>query len=196
MLPMAEEKGPTAPPGLKIVVVGPTRGGKTTVANYVSADETEAVEFKAAETYNATVGVRILECERNLGGPATPVEVWDVGGSTDYEGCWPAIMQDSHGVIIVYDPGQEGQVSESGAWYEYFVQNNELPDDAALVFAFAPNSQRGTRQRVSPKIEHLNVVNVSLDDGQLVKTQFERFLKAAKARKESGSSEAKGAEAK
>ena len=181
---MAEEKGPTAPPGLKIVVVGPTQGGKTTVSNYIASDE--AVDFAYPFEYNATVGVRILECERNLGGPATPVEVWDVGGSTDYEGCWPAIMHDAHGVVLVYNPEQEGQVSESGAWYEYFVQNNDLPDEACVVFAFAPNAQRGTRQRVSPKIEHLNVVNISLDDGSLVKTQFERFLKAAKARKDAG----------
>ena len=96
---MAEEKGPTAPPGLKIVVVGPTQGGKTTVANYIASDE--AVDFEYPFEYNATVGVRILECERNLGGPATPVEVWDVGGSTDYEGCWPAIMHDAHGVVLV-----------------------------------------------------------------------------------------------
>ena len=93
---------------------------------------------------------------------------------------------DAHGVVLVYNPEQEGQVSESGAWYEYFVQNNDLPDEACVVFAFAPNAQRGTRQRVSPKIEHLNVVNISLDDGSLVKTQFERFLKAAKARKDAG----------
>ena len=193
---MAEEKGPTAPPGLKIVVVGPTQGGKTTVSNYIASDE--AVDFAYPFEYNATVGVRILECERNLGGPATPVEVWDVGGSTDYEGCWPAIMHDAHGVVLVYNPEQEGQVSESGAWYEYFVQNNDLPDEACVVFAFAPNAQRGTRQRVSPKIEHLNVVNISLDDGSLVKTQFERFLKAAKARKDSGGGggEAKVAEYK
>ena len=147
---MAEEKGPTAPPGLKIVVVGPTQGGKTTVSNYIASDE--AVDFAYPFEYNATVGVRILECERNLGGPATPVEVWDVGGSTDYEGCWPAIMHDAHGVVLVYNPEQEGQVSESGAWYEYFVQNNDLPDEACVVFAFAPNAHRGTRQRVSPKI--------------------------------------------
>ena len=107
-------------------------------------------------------------------------------------------MHDAHGVVLVYNPEQEGQVSESGAWYEYFVQNNDLPDEACVVFAFAPNAQRGTRQRVSPKIEHLNVVNISLDDGSLVKTQFERFLKAAKARKDSGGGggEAKGAEYK
>ena len=104
----------------------------------------------------------------------------------------------AHGVVLVYNPEQEGQVSESGAWYEYFVQNNDLPDEACVVFAFAPNAQRGTRQRVSPKIEHLNVVNISLDDGSLVKTQFERFLKAAKARKDAGGGggEAKGAEYK
>ena len=179
---MAEEKGPTAPPGLKIVVVGPTQGGKTTVANYIASDE--AVDFAYPFEYNATVGVRILECERNLGGPATPVEVWDVGGSTDYEGCWPAIMHDAHGVVLVYNPEQEGQVSESGAWYEYFVQNNDLPDEACVVFAFDPNAQRGTRQRTSPKLQHLNVINASLEDGPFLLQQFDRFLRAVKHKRD------------
>ena len=39
---MAEEKGPTAPPGLKIVVVGPTQGGKTTVSNYIGGRAVDA----------------------------------------------------------------------------------------------------------------------------------------------------------
>lgn len=64
----------------------------------------------------AQVGVRILECERSLGGPATAIELWDTGGSTDYESCWPAIMKDTTGVILVYNPENEGHVSESGAW--------------------------------------------------------------------------------
>ena len=184
---MAEEKGPTAPPGLKIVVVGPTQGGKTTVSNYIASDE--AVDFEYPFEYNPTVGVRILECERNLGGPATPVEVWDVGGSTDYEGCWPAIMKDTHGVVIVYNPEHEGQVSESGAWYDYFVKNNELPDERCVVFAFAPQAQKGSRQRTSPKLQHLNVINVSLDDGLDLLKYFDRFLRTVKAAKEKGDEE-------
>ena len=153
---MAEEKGPTAPPGLKIVVVGPTQGGKTTVSNYIASDE--AVDFEYPFEYNPTVGVRILECERNLGGPATPVEVWDVGGSTDYEGCWPAIMHDAHGVVLVYNPEQEGQVSESGAWYEYFVQNNDLPG-RALVYHPATCRRCARRRPARPGTRPTSYLN-------------------------------------
>ena len=184
--------------------------------------------------------MRILECERSLGGPATPVEFWDAGGSTDYENCWPAIMQDALGVVIVapparmpegrsrrrrgravrgvaarvaapprvvcewgrhrgllrtphpqvYNPDNEGHVSESGAWYDYFVKNNELPDEQCIVFAFNPTAQRGARQRTSPKLQHLNVVNVSLEDGPFLLQQFERFLKVIKAKKDALAKEA------
>ncbi|KAH8054131.1 GTP binding protein [Aureococcus anophagefferens] len=178
---MAEEKKPT---GLKISVVGPSGAGKSTIANFLAADSDRA-QFKLASAYVPTVGVRILECERAVGGgPASAVELWDTGGSTDYESCWPAIMKDTAGVILVYNPDNEGHVSESGAWYDYFVKNNELPDEACVVFAFDPNAQRGTRQRTSPKLQHLNVINASLEDGPFLLQQFDRFLRAVKHKRD------------
>ena len=89
-------------------------------------------------------------------------------------------MKDTVGVVLVYNPKNEGQVAETGAWYDYFVKNNDIPDEQCIVFAFCPNAQPGMRQRTSPKLQHLNVINASLDDGPFILQQFERFLRAVK----------------
>ncbi|KAJ1462723.1 hypothetical protein M885DRAFT_505767 [Pelagophyceae sp. CCMP2097] len=180
------------PAGLKITVVGPTGSGKTTIANYLAAEDPQAAAFKLGAAYQATVGCRILEAERNLSSsgtsPPTVLEIWDTGGSSLYESCWPAIMKDTSGVVLVYNPENEGQVSESGAWYDYFVANNELEDQQCIVFAFSPNAAPGTRQRTSPKLQHLNVINASLEDGPFLLQQFDRFLRLIKIKAEQGAS--------
>ena len=33
-----------------------------------------------------------------------------------FENCWPAIMNKSHGAVLVYSPENEGHVGEIGAW--------------------------------------------------------------------------------
>ncbi|KAJ8608496.1 hypothetical protein CTAYLR_005743 [Chrysophaeum taylorii] len=171
---------PKGPPGLKISVVGPSGSGKSTIANYLASESEGSSAFKVAPTYTQTVGCRILECERTIDGPLMPIELWDTGGSTDYESCWPAVMKDTDGVVLVYNPENEGHVSESGAWYDFFVKNNSLSDDQCIVFAFAPNAQPEIRPRTSPKLQHLNVVNITIEDGQTLLHQFDRFLRQVK----------------
>ncbi len=38
------------------------------------------------------------------------VELWDSSGDVRFQSCWPAIRQDTHGVIFVFDPQREEQV--------------------------------------------------------------------------------------
>lgn len=161
---------------VKVTVVGPCGGGKTSIANHLAGEP-----LQMATT--PTVGCRILERDS--------VEVWDISGSTDYESCWPAIMKDTNGVILVYNPENEGHVSETATWYEYFVKKNGLSDDQCVVFAFAPNGQPGSRARASPDIQHLNVVNITLNDAHILSQQFDSFLRVVKRKLEEGKQEAK-----
>nr|KAF6355005.1 intraflagellar transport 22 [Myotis myotis] len=85
----------------KILFVGPCESGKTVLANFLteSSDITE---------YNPTQGVRILEFENphvtsNNKGTACEFELWDCGGDPKFESCWPALMKDSHGVVIIFN---------------------------------------------------------------------------------------------
>lgn len=110
---------------MKVSVVGPKGGGKTTLSNFLGSEE---AAFQMVPAYAETVGCRILECERDIEGPMQ-VELWDTGGSTDYESCWPAVMHEATGVVLVYDPDDEAHVSESAAWYDFFVKKNQLADE-------------------------------------------------------------------
>ena len=159
---------------MKISVVGPKGSGKTTLSNYLGSEDAAVMSMGA---YAETVGVRIVECER----AECAVELWDTGGSTDYESCWPAIMKDTAGVVLVYNPENEGHVAESAAWYDFFVKKNGLTDEQCIVFAFSPASQPGTHQRTSPKLQHLNVIYMTLEDGPMLAKHFDRFLHIIKS---------------
>lgn len=45
----------------------------------------------------------------------TPIEIWDTSGAPDYESCWPAVMRDTAGVVLVYNPENEGHASCAGS---------------------------------------------------------------------------------
>lgn len=89
---------------IKILVIGPTKAGKSTIANIIG----ELAEGPS-ESYRPTVGCRIVELEREPP-PAVAsfgkftLELWDVSGDFKYEKCWGPIQKDAQGIIFVYDP--------------------------------------------------------------------------------------------
>ena len=93
---------------IKLLVVGPQKSGKSTIANLLG----ELAETPS-ETYRPTVGCRIIEHERDPP-PAVAsfgkitLELWDVSGDFKYEKCWEPIQQDTHGLIFVYNPAAPG----------------------------------------------------------------------------------------
>lgn len=97
-------------------------------------------------------GRRILEFEREIAGSdhsrsggQLSVQLWDVSGDQKFEGCWPAIIKDAVGVVLVYDPDKSAQEHEAELWHEWFVKNPGLDDRQCLVFAHRAAS--GTRPR-------------------------------------------------
>ncbi|CAN0367173.1 unnamed protein product, partial [Discosporangium mesarthrocarpum] len=119
---------------LKIVVCGPTRGGKTSIANFI-AGHTEQLG-NADQKYDPTIGARILECEKQPGiaGAKVPVELWDVSGDQTFESCWPAVLKDVDGVILVYNPEIPSHETEIGIWYQHFAEGTGMGDKQCQVF--------------------------------------------------------------
>jgi len=78
---------------IKLLVVGPLKSGKSTVANIIG-DLSEGLP----DHYRPTVGCRIVELERDPP-PAIAsfgkinLELWDVSGDFKYEKCWGPIQQ-------------------------------------------------------------------------------------------------------
>nr|XP_046264994.1 intraflagellar transport protein 22 homolog isoform X2 [Scatophagus argus] len=118
----------------KILFIGPKESGKTVLANFLS-DTTENVGGE----YRPTQGVRILEFESQPGGSGDnttcEVELWDCSGDFKFESCWPALMKDSNGVAIVFNPDIPTHLKEIETWHSMFISSQGLQDSQCLLIA-------------------------------------------------------------
>ena len=101
---------------VKICVVGPQEGGKTLLCKLL------AEQLPADRGYYPTKGLRIQEVERiGPGGIAVNVQLRDCSGDFGaYSQCFPAMALDMDGLIVVYDPDEEGKEPELERWHEAF----------------------------------------------------------------------------
>ncbi|KAF4035052.1 ADP-ribosylation factor family [Phytophthora infestans] len=164
---------------LKILIVGPKEAGKSTIANFL-AEHTD--RLGSQERYQPTVGVRILELEK---GKAN-VELWDVSGDQNYEACWPAVMKDTDGVILVYNPESHVHESEAVLWYEWFIQNAGLDSSQSLVFEHTTgNSNTAIPLASKSRLpSHLRAVATTFDTPNVFKSEFSRLVTAALERQQ------------
>merc|ERR1719198_2493567 len=153
---------------MKILVVGPQQVGKTAISNFLMNDKAEAIT--AASNYRPTVGVRILEDVVD----SIQVELWDCSGDQRYENCWPAIMRDADGVIILYNPDNAGHQTDVNLWYDYFVKEADISDRACMVLAHRPSA--GRMSRPPPKLEQVTFVQTTWDSAVEVRRHFVSFI--------------------
>jgi len=154
---------------LKIVIVGPSKVGKTVIANSLS-------EFShtVSPDYHPTVGVRILELEK----PYTEeqvaiipvlkknklnkvkIELWDMSGDKKYESnYWPAIKYGANGVIIVLDAVNEKYEPTIDEWMNNFC--NEINPDNVVCFSYKKDDSKGmVKAKQSHQFPNLNICEV------------------------------------
>ena len=164
----------------KILIIGPQRCGKTRIANCLS-------DFEASpnfEQYNQTAGVRILESERviRVEGRSVrqQVEIWDCSGDKKYENCWPAILRDAHGVIMVYDPTVKTHEKDIELWHKAFVHGLNLPDSQVMLFSHSPAVGHTGAVAQPPlslsKFTHLRTSLDNEDQTATMRQGFDTFL--------------------
>eukprot|EP00276_Gloeochaete_wittrockiana_P004889 CAMPEP_0184644640 /NCGR_PEP_ID=MMETSP0308-20130426/1336_1 /TAXON_ID=38269 /ORGANISM="Gloeochaete witrockiana, Strain SAG 46.84" /LENGTH=193 /DNA_ID=CAMNT_0027073295 /DNA_START=65 /DNA_END=646 /DNA_ORIENTATION=+ len=166
---------------VKLLVIGPTKSGKTAISNYLA-------EFQETPSpdYRATAGCRVLEFEREI--PSTKdkrgvlkvnVELWDCAGDRKYESCWSAMARDANGLVFVFNPDMKGHEKEVELWYKWF---GELKPQQCVSFAHAsqPQLRAGGAgknvegNKLAGKIPHKQT---SLDqDPQLIRQEFDQYL--------------------
>ncbi|KAK0170674.1 hypothetical protein PV328_008497 [Microctonus aethiopoides] len=162
---------------VKIVVIGPVGTGKTTIANFL-ADATDI-----ASDYRPTQGVRILEFDTanvNVKNKHTKVDVelWDCSGDKKFEDCWPAIRQETQGVIFVYNQNSNDQIKMLERFHDYFVVQAKLESKSCVVFFFNSNEQStDVPKRISNTFAKISQVNCNVEEGgNKLKTDFQAFL--------------------
>eukprot|EP01060_Flectonema_neradi_P010580 TRINITY_DN1766_c1_g1_i1.p1 TRINITY_DN1766_c1_g1~~TRINITY_DN1766_c1_g1_i1.p1 ORF type:complete len:224 (+),score=39.05 TRINITY_DN1766_c1_g1_i1:42-674(+) len=159
---------------IKILVLGPSKVGKTCLVNYLS-------NFKdtPTTTYKETIALRIMDFEPeglNLGGKSLRVivELWDVSGSHRYQACWPSCASGAHGIIYVFNIENKAQLSELEYWHTMFNTSQgtitglkPIKDENCVVFAHRSTAPQGNiktqKPRMTGKLQDIKVVATSLD---------------------------------
>ncbi|KAI3374847.1 hypothetical protein L3Q82_021378, partial [Scortum barcoo] len=152
--------------------------GKTVLANFLS-DTTENVGGE----YTPTQGVRILESESQPEGSddhmACEIELWDCSGDFKFESCWPAIMEDSNGVVIIFNPDVPSQLKEIETWHSMFISSQGLQENQCLLIAHhKPGSGvEDGRLPLASHLSRLSLVHSNLEEEpEDVRRAFRRYL--------------------
>ncbi|KAM8839579.1 intraflagellar transport protein 22 homolog isoform 1-T1 [Synchiropus picturatus] len=153
------------------------QSGKTVLANFLS-DTTENVGGE----YRPTQGVRILEFEsqpEGSGDKTCEVELWDCSGDFKFETCWPAVMKDSSGVVIVFNPDVPSHLKEIETWHSMFISSQSLQDSQCLLVAHhKPRSEvEEGRLPLAPHLSRLPLLHSNLEEeSEDVRKEFCRYL--------------------
>lgn len=52
-----------------------------------------------------------------------------------FESCWPALMKDSSGVVIIFNPDVPSHLKEIETWHSMFISSQGLQDNQCLLIA-------------------------------------------------------------
>ncbi|KAK0399438.1 hypothetical protein QR680_003049 [Steinernema hermaphroditum] len=164
----------------KILVLGPSKVGKSAVANLV-ADHFDATTGE----YYETRGVRIFEMESynvefNGEQISAEVELWDCSGNDKYAACWPAIRRNTMGIILICNPDAESS-TQLLPWYNEFVTKCGLTNEKVRIFLHrtGEHSNDGSIAdfRIPQEMGRIACVLIDIDRGMdQLKIDFNAFL--------------------
>lgn len=125
------------------------------------------------------------------------MELWDVSGDSQYESCWPAVMQGAgtpasassssasnvkvhndkvDGVILVYNPDVPSHADEVMLFYEHFVRNRGIKDTDCMVLVHTKDPPVSFRSRTPKRLERCHVHNTTFSTTKEVERHFTTFV--------------------
>mmetsp|Transcript_37943 Transcript_37943/g.60849 ORF Transcript_37943/g.60849 Transcript_37943/m.60849 type:complete len:200 (+) Transcript_37943:209-808(+) len=121
---------------LKVCVVGPQGGGKTRMCKllaeaspdqpFVPTQGLRAQEAIPDQQYVPTQGLRVQEVERRIGLTSITVQLWDCSGDFRFQSCFPAMSLGMDGLIVAYNPDEDGKEPELEKWFQLFSQQGSM----------------------------------------------------------------------
>ncbi|XP_050764875.1 intraflagellar transport protein 22 homolog isoform X3 [Gymnogyps californianus] len=98
-----------------------------------------------------------------------------------FETCWPALMKDSHGVIIIFNPELPSHLKEIETWYSCFVQQQPLLDSQCLLVAHHKPGSAGDTENLSLAypLNKLKLIHSNLEeDPEDVRMEFIKYFRS------------------
>ena len=167
---------------LKLVVVGPTCAGKTSITKkYESGTFSEAVE--------TTVGSGYSSVQHDSARHATTVrvELWDTAGQERHRSLAPFYLRNAAGALLVFEKGDRASFEQCVAvWLPDLLKNLKnstqfivlVANKSDLPAATPPEEQRALQERVEAvaREKGLRLVEASAKTGENVKLVFETLI--------------------
>ncbi|XP_034831856.1 intraflagellar transport protein 22 homolog [Maniola hyperantus] len=165
---------------LKILIIGPSDSGKTSIANYLS----ESTNMENIGIPRPTQGVRIVEFELshlNVNDKQfkVDIEMWDCSGDHKFESCWPALRLGVQGVILVCSPNTVNVAArEMELLYNYFASQAKLSAKQCVLFYNCEDDQEDLESLIlSPTFSKVSQVAVNLKTGgNRLKIDFSNYV--------------------
>ncbi|EFX83996.1 hypothetical protein DAPPUDRAFT_239205 [Daphnia pulex] len=171
----------------KVLLLGPTKSGKTTLANFLS-DAKDAIG-----QYRPTVGCRILEFQiessqlahhsssrtNNNNTNNSEIQLWDCSADRNVSNCLPALANDAAGVLLVYDITADDHTTELEELYNVWNNYLELSPSRYLIVARKWGDGQPNRKRTIKMgtLARLSRVEWDIDsDGHRVQNEFSSFM--------------------
>uniref|UniRef100_A0A663MMJ7 Intraflagellar transport 22 n=1 Tax=Athene cunicularia TaxID=194338 RepID=A0A663MMJ7_ATHCN len=98
-----------------------------------------------------------------------------------FETCWPALMKDSHGVMIIFNPELPSHLKEIEMWYSCFVQQQPLLDSQCLLVAHHKPGSAGDTENLSLAypLNKLKLIHSNLEeDPEDVRMEFMKYFRS------------------
>jgi len=159
---------------MKIVIAGALSCGKSTITNFLSQSEVlESINYSKEKPCRPTVGCRIVE----MSSGGIDIELWDTSGSDDFEKCWPAVMEGSTALIMVYNPEDLSQENEIELWYETFAKKHgKIPKDHCLVLMYFKEQSGQNNVRPPQSLHGCHIHRTNAGEGKELKEYFTKFI--------------------
>ncbi|XP_008830527.1 intraflagellar transport protein 22 homolog isoform X3 [Nannospalax galili] len=98
-----------------------------------------------------------------------------------FESCWPALMKDAHGVVIIFNADIPSHLKEIEMWYSCFVQQQFLQDSHCMLVAHHKPGSGGDKGSLalSPPLNKLKLVHSNLEeDPEEIRMEFIKYFKS------------------
>jgi Ras-related protein Rab-21 len=99
----------TAPPVFKVVLIGPSHAGKTSIINRFVTDSWTPATMTSTQAAYYRRRVQALGIDANL-------DIWDTAGQERFHALAPLFYRNAHGAIIVFDLTDDNSLEVTRRW--------------------------------------------------------------------------------
>jgi Ras-related protein Rab-18 len=160
---------------LKIILVGDTSVGKTSLVNrFMGYDFEENLKC----TVNADFKIKSVSISSNIGAELT---VWDTCGQERFRSMTRQYFKDAHGVVLVFDVGDLESYNNLSSWMKEIKTNSNRDPEIVLVANKIDREDRKVTKETGMKFAEKNGImytETSSKEGINIDTPFEKLAKS------------------